>query len=177
MDVGSIPEVSYEFFLDSVLPTPAATSTIDLAKIKDTLVNNGAITDGRWSAFPTDPAKQSVYEDVVFSGLLDVNKRIIDATNLVQPTTCIFTQKPHESPTSNRVNKTRPDGYRTCGNLDEKRGEQASSPTAHCSKEHVCWHDVVEVEEYKKRKSLDDVRDVSCYVPPFPLCSSSPRIT
>jgi hypothetical protein len=74
-----------------------------------------------------------------------------------------------------------------CENFNEKGGTQASSPTAHCSKgcvgcedeESVNWLDMVEVEEYKKKKSFDNVRDVSYYIRfPFPLClNSDPRIT
>ena len=43
LDVGSIPEVSYEFFVNSVMPVPIATSSLDFAKIKATLLENGAI--------------------------------------------------------------------------------------------------------------------------------------
>jgi hypothetical protein len=158
MDVGSIPEVSYEFFVNSVMPAPTATSSLDFAKIKATLLENGAISDGRWSAFPNDPAKAQDKEDVVFSGLLSINASITKATGLDGGNS--FLQKPHEPPMSNRGNKTRPDGCWLYNN--------GSPSEAHCSQgeesvwREVHWRDVVEVEEYKKKNSYEDVRDVSC---------------
>jgi hypothetical protein len=162
LDVDSIPEVSFEFFVLSVLPSPMATSTVDLKKIKDALEADGAIIGGRWSAFPTDPSGHKDQEDVVFSSLVDVNKQIIKAADLDQPTTCIFSQTLHKAPRSNRVNKTRPDGCRIFGQSNETK----SVPTSHCGGGHVRWEDMVEVEEYKKRTSFDDVRDVSFDTPP-----------
>ena len=44
--VGPISEVSYEFFVNSVMPAPKATSSLDFTKIKATLLENGAITGG-----------------------------------------------------------------------------------------------------------------------------------
>jgi hypothetical protein len=164
LDVGFIPEVSYEFFVNSVMPAPTATSSLDFAKIKATLLENGAITGGRWSTFPNDPAKTHGKEDVVFSGLVSINESITKATGLDGENS--FLQRPHESPTSNRANKTRPDGCRLYN--------KGSPSEAHCSRGEepvwrdgkVRWGDVVEVEEYKKRNGYKDVRDVSCYAPP-----------
>lgn len=166
MDVGSIPEVSYEFFVNSVMPAPSATSSLDFAKIKATLLENGAITGGRWTAFPNDPAKAHDKEDVVFSGLVSINESITKATGLDGGN--IFLQRPHESPTSNRANKTRPDGCRLYrkGSLSEAHCSQDEKPVWRDGK--VRWGDVVEVEEYKKRNGYNDVRDVSFYALLYP---------
>ena len=104
LDVGSIPKVSYEFFVNSVMPVPIATSSLYFAKIKATLLENGAIKGGCWSVFPNDPAMSSSKEDAVFSGLISINESIIKAGENG------FLQIPHESPMSNRANKTRLDG-------------------------------------------------------------------
>ena len=160
-DVGPIPQVSYEFFVNSVMPTPAATSSVDLAKINAALLENGAITGGHWSAFPI-PAKTDSKEQVVFSGLISINESITEATGLGRGNS--FIQKPHESPTSNRLNKTRLDGCRLYDN--------GSPSEVHCSKveepvwgSKLWWGDVVGVEEYKKGNGHNDVWDVSCYAP------------
>jgi hypothetical protein len=110
LDIGSIPKVSYEFFVDSVMPVPTATSSLDLTKIKATLLENGSITGGRWSAFPIDPAKAEAREEVVFSVLISINTCIIKAAGLDGGNS--FLQRPHESPASSRANKTRLDGCR-----------------------------------------------------------------
>ena len=164
LDVGPIPEVSFEFFVNSVMPPPTATSSLNFAQIKATLLENGAITDGCWSAFPNDPAKTNSKEDIVFSGLVSINKSIIKATGLDGANS--FLQIPNESPTSNRANKTRPDGCRLY--------DKGSPSEAHCSQDEeavwsgkVRWGDVVEVEEYKKKNGHKDVHDVSCYAPPL----------
>jgi hypothetical protein len=155
LDVGSIPEVSYEFFVNSVMPPPTATSSLDFAKIKATLLESGAITGGRWSAFLNDPAEAHSKEDVVFSGLVSINESITKATGLHGGN--IFLQRPHKSPTSNRANKTRPDGYRLyCkGSPSEAHCSQGEKPVWEDGK--VSWGDVVEVEEYKKGNSYEDV--------------------
>jgi hypothetical protein len=163
LDVGPIPEVSYEFFVDSVMPMPTATSSLNLANIKAALLESGAITDGRWSAFPNDPAKTNGKEDVVFSGLISINQSIMKAAGLDGENN--FFQRPNESPKSQRANKTRPDGCRLYNKV--------SPSEAHCSQDEeavwsgkLCWEDVVEVEEYKKKNGHKDVQDVSCYAPP-----------
>ena len=169
LDVGSIPEVSYEFFVNSVMPPPTATSSLNYAKIKATLLENGAITGGRWSAFPTDPAKTHGKEDVVFSGLVSINESITKATGLDGGN--IFLQRPHESPTSNQPNKTRPDGCRLyCkGSPSEAHCSQGEKPVWRDGK--VPWGAVVEIEEYKKGNGHNDVRDVSCYALLYPVPS------
>jgi hypothetical protein len=137
-------------------------STIDVADVKATLISEGVVTGGRWSAFPIDPAKQEGHEDVVFSGLVNVNDSIVKAANLDQPRTCIFTaRRPHKSPTSTRPNKTRPDGCR----LHQGRIPWQREPLPPHDLEFVRWEDVVVAEEYKKRKAYDDVRDVSDLTP------------
>lgn len=162
LDVGSIPEVSHEFFVNSVMPAPTATSSLDLAKIKATLLENGDITGGRWSAFPNDPAKTDGTEDVVFSGLLSINESITKATGLDGENG--FVQRPHESPTSSRANRTRPDGCRLYkGSPSEAHCYQGEEPIWTDSK--IRWEDVVAVEEYKKKHFYEDARDVSCYAP------------
>ena len=98
LDVGSIPEVSL-----SILSC-IATSSLDFAKIKATLLENGAIKDGHWSVFPNDPAMSSSKEDAIFAGLVSINKSIIKATGLDGENG--FLQIPHESPMSNQANKT-----------------------------------------------------------------------
>ena len=156
LDVGSIPEVSYEFFVNSVMPPPTATSSLDFAKIKATLLENGTIKGGCWGAFPNDPAKAHGKEDVVFSGLVSVNESITKATGLDGGH--IFLQRPHESPTSNRANKTRPDGCQLYS-----KGSPSEGKVPDWEDGKVSWGDVMEVEEYKKGNSYKDVRDVSCY--------------
>lgn len=146
------------------MPAPIATSSLDFAKIKATLLENGAIKGGRWSVFPNDPATSSSKEDAVFSGLISINESIIKATGLDGENG--FLQIPHESPMSNRANKTRPDGCRLYnkGSPSEAHCSQGDEPVLRDGK--VCWGDVVAVKEYKKKNGHKDVQDVSCYAPP-----------
>jgi hypothetical protein len=159
-----MPEVSYEFFVNSVMPAPTATSSLDFMKIKATLLENGAITGGRWSAFLNDPTKTHGKEDVIFSGLASINKSIMQATGLDGENS--FLQRPHKSPMSNRANKTRLDGCQLYnkGSPSEAHCSQGKEPVWRDGK--VCWGDVVGVKEYKKRNGYKDVQDMSCYVPP-----------
>jgi len=185
LDVGSIPEVTFEFFSSSVLPVPITTSTVDVTEVTARLISLGYITNGRWHAFPTDPAKTAGFEDVVFSGLVDVNNNIIEAANLDHPTTCIFIQRPHQSPTSTRANKTRPDGCRlysmqnngvqiTTSTIPADGRSVSSQANVSCNDPKlVRWEDIVEAEEYKKKKSYNDVRDVSDRVSFYHLHSGS----
>ena len=160
MDVGSIPEVSYEFFVNSVMPAPTATSSLDFAKIKATLLENGAISDGCWSAFPNDPAKAQDKEDVVFSGLLSINASITKATGLDGGNS--FLQKPHKPPTLNQGNKTRPDGCWLYNNRSPSEVHCSQGKESVWRDGKVCWRDMMEVEEYKKKNSYEDMRDMSC---------------
>ena len=84
LDVGSVPEVSYDFFRDTVLPRPTLVSDDNIRKIKTSLIRGGFIVNGRWLAFQTDPAKQEAHEDIVFESLFDVNNRILKAAGLNQ---------------------------------------------------------------------------------------------
>jgi hypothetical protein len=152
LDVGSIPEVTFDFYCNTVLPL--LKSDIDITRIKTSLVRDGCIDDGRWQVFAADPAKQEAHEDIVFAGLFDVSNRILKAAGS-NSTQCIFIQKPHDAPTSTRTNMARPDGYRLY-----RRNKKTTKAKKHKAK-GVAWEDIVEVEEYKKRDSLEDVWDVS----------------
>jgi hypothetical protein len=156
LDVRSIPEVTFDFYRDSVLPQRRVVNTKTINKVKVLLTQSGLIANGRWCAFATDPAKQERHEDIVFKSLFDINNNILEAAGL-NTTRCTFMQNPHEAFTSTRTNMTPPDGYRLC----RSKNVETTKAKGGGEDARVAWEDVVEVEEYKKRNSLEDVRDVS----------------
>ena len=161
LDVGSIPEVTFDFYRDTVLPRPSCSSDNEIKRVKASLIRDGFIENGRWLAFATDPAKQEHHEDIVFQSLFDVNNRILRAANLNKKRNqCTFVQKPHEAPTSTRTTTTRPDGFRLCHSNNQKT-KRTKARKSKAKSGGVAWEDIVEVEEYKKRNALEDVRDAS----------------
>jgi hypothetical protein len=176
-DLGEIPVVSVNFFIQHALP-PVENSVIQA--IKTSLVRSKDITNrGRWSCFPKDPKDSSKTETDAFRGLSTVYSKVVHAASpimKVQPR-LDFTYKPNEAPVSERTNDTRPDGALelkvkkslSVGVLDSSGGgsvrrsvrlgslfETLKDPKSH-------WEDIVLPCEFKLHEK--DYLDVSRFVP------------
>ncbi|KAJ7604112.1 hypothetical protein DFH06DRAFT_1114004, partial [Mycena polygramma] len=117
-DLDPIPKVSMDFFRSSVMSWSNADQWV--SKVEGVLKKQGCFTDdGRWKEYATNPSGMTGNEDVVFSHLDDIFKKIIEATLTVvnkgrKKTKKVqsglkFEQKPHVAPCGERDNATRPD--------------------------------------------------------------------
>lgn len=108
---------------------------------------------GRWRAFPLDPNSNADPEDEAFKGFVAIANAVHDAAVYCVPrlkATTRFDNIPDTAPqTSNRPNKTRPDGYFVSVAPQSKNTENPH------------WVDIAATGEYKKngtsKKMLTDV--------------------
>lgn len=151
-DTGpTIPEVPLQLFFAHVLPCP---SIVDKThEITDALAegDDPAYVDGRWTAFPHDPAKTEEHETTVFRRLERVAKAVIEQAQIISPVEPLtrFRNDPDHCPESQwRKTSCRPDSFFV---LRKRR----STTVAH-------WADIAATGEFKRKdgdfRHLEDVR-------------------
>ena len=170
-DTGpSIPEVQLALFLKHVWPQlPIAvekslTTIVDLLKgkgIQETSDSKPAYANGRWTAFPKDPAQSVERENPVFVALVEIAQAISAAVAAIPAAespftmdqTCEFSNTPDNVPSSTwRDCASRPDGY-----FIRTRRQQPEMTTPH-------WMDIALTGEYKKCSKIEDINDVCAFV-------------
>lgn len=159
----NVPQLSTKDFFARFIPnihiTPKEQKAIQ-ARVART-----ARDRGRWLAFPLDPNSNADPEDVAFQGFVDIARAVHDAAIYCVPrlkATTKFDNIPESAPeTSNRPNKTRPDGY-----FVSVAPQSRNTKNPH-------WVDIAATGEYKKngtsKKLLTDVS--------YLLLASSPALT
>jgi hypothetical protein len=154
-DLGSsIPEISFEDFLDYLAPPLPAFDIKKTMALLESGPNPTIISKSkRWSGFPKNPKDSGSVEIETFSPMLDIFSDIVAAIEKTAKKkadrTVDFLQLPHRAPVSlsERRNKTKPDGYLVLKN----RNKGASD---------IFWVDIVLSCEYKLNDSKDDLSDV-----------------
>jgi len=158
-DLGNIPEVTADFMLDHIVPN----SGINVERTIQELKQKGILGDAGWKEFNNAlPKKSDANEQKVFSKMGTIYKGIIDSTvfnvgSSRTPTLDLGTS-PDIAPKSETNVKTRPDG---CGQLKRNHSihtSQCNYPPRENGDYH--WFNIAYVEEYKKRNSESDLKDV-----------------
>ncbi|KDQ61422.1 hypothetical protein JAAARDRAFT_54793 [Jaapia argillacea MUCL 33604] len=106
-DLGSsVPELSFQYFADHILPP----SHVDASSVKK-LIAEKHIIGGRWSAFPFNPATIIGTEQAVFKRLENVVQAIVSCCDGGQRAGFQYVDNPDRVPYLERTNLTRPDAY------------------------------------------------------------------
>jgi hypothetical protein len=161
-DLGQVPVVDANEFINSVLPT----SPFDEKYIKDILRicrKKGAIKNRRWAKYTQDPAqlrRNDLVEDEVFAGVKCIWDDIISSTTEAVPfmegkqIVTMGQDTPSQCKVSERWNSTHPDKV-----LVLKESSAVSQATGDHSVPPVHWENVVVAHEYKTSlKYHHDVR-------------------
>ena len=157
-DLRSIPEVTVDFMLNHIVPSPG----INVERTRDVLIQQGVLLDVGWKEFSDALPKNSAEnEQKVFSKMAIIYKKIIASTVLDgdrRSSTLVMETCPDIAPISERNVRTRPDG---CGQLrpeDPNHTSQCRSTSR--SKGDYHWFNIAYVEEYKKKNTTQDLNDV-----------------
>jgi len=158
-DLGDVPLVSVDFFIDSVLPP--VDSTV-LENIKAALIAKKRINKKNgWSAFPKSPKATATSETRAFSKFPIMIKHIVEAASpLMNSEPALqFVYNLNETPVSERNNYSRPDSQLE---LKTKKSLGAPSSSRRLRSRDVLdkthWEDIVLPCEFKlDQKDYEDV--------------------
>lgn len=154
-DTGpTIPEIPVRLFFSEILPQPSILDHTEaiFSSLTDGTRPHYNHARGRWSAFPRDPAKAKLRENVVYQRLERIYHAVLEAASqhcpAEQPLTT-FRNSPDYVPKGTWRNSTsKPDGFFA---LRDRRA--GGSPH---------WMDIVATGEYKRddrdTRNLEDVR-------------------
>lgn len=156
----SVPSVELDLFFQYLLPPLPARIKQNFDKIV-TLLTDGseelapAYQEQRWVAFSVNPSHSESRETEVFEALVDIAVAVEKAASLYSTEfVCTFSNNPNSVPESTWRNcMTRPDGHfllRT----------PTLPPTSDTSAK-PSWLDIAATGEYKKKKALHSINDVS----------------
>lgn len=140
----AIPEVDYESFQAQLLPPvdSEGDANVLVHNIVRTLTEEHVIIDGRWAAFPIDPWLCTDEEDVVFSPLAFVVKKIVS-----------HSQIDHREPILEYTTQDR-EGCRPSAYFTSVHG------TTPCDGRHH-WRDVFTPVVFKRKDRRNDLQNVS----------------
>ncbi|KAI5115744.1 hypothetical protein M0805_002822 [Coniferiporia weirii] len=143
-DLGqSIPEVDLDFFTNNVLPPLRDGFNVD--EIVTSLESEEIIKGGRWKWFEEDPMRKESTETEAFKPVVDIFESIVRAANGKShghEQTLALRMAPNSIPVSERLNRTRPDGYMILKEAEDKFGSN--------EKARRSWYDLALTLEVKK---------------------------
>ncbi|EGO04175.1 hypothetical protein SERLA73DRAFT_67889 [Serpula lacrymans var. lacrymans S7.3] len=146
----SIPELPVKLFLDNAA---SQLKSINVANVKQELLDKGHIKDGRWAAFKSNPAKSQDNEEISFIPLTEVITHICECSGLCKTRKrTTYMDNLNSIPESVRSNLTRPDGCFVLYDSNKPPVPKGSNqnPT-------ISWDDIAVAIEFKKKAGDDDI--------------------
>ncbi|KAJ7135373.1 hypothetical protein C8R43DRAFT_615335 [Mycena crocata] len=150
-DAGDVCVLPWDFFTEAIFgssPITNADVNVVLREFKKT--SNQTIVEGKFSAYEQDPKDIEDHEDAVFAPITDIFDGAVEITKprmakKKRSPTVNLVQKPHNSPSGEIDNRTRPDSYSNL--IDPKDLASILSQYREGS-----WFSIFAVWEFKKSK-------------------------
>jgi hypothetical protein len=144
LDTGPIPVVSFQDFVDCILPS--VDEDLIHSIVERCRHNALVLPSGHWKYFPENPSSVKTHETVTFTPLLSLWNDIITVAEDIkgESATVRMAQRPNQSQASERPTDTRPDG------VIELIETTTVTNTVHTKMGRAPWEDTIGPMELKK---------------------------